>query len=155
MTVTDSQRSAARFVGAAYLFAIPLSLFSELYVFSHLLDGGSLAQTAHNIVAHERLFRLGTASNFLAFAADGVLIAALYLVLGPINRGLALLGLVWRVIETAILYVALLYDMQAVKLLDATPYLVGTPPAELAMLARLALSGHGAAYNFALVLADY
>src|SRR5213080_4923991 len=102
----------------------------------------SVARTAQNIIAHQRLFRLGTASNFLAFACDGVLITALYLVLSPVNRGLALLGLVWRAIETALLFVALLYDMQAARVLSSAPYLAGTPPAELAMLARLALSGH-------------
>jgi hypothetical protein len=153
MTITDSQRIAARLVGAAYLAAIPLSLFAELYVFSHLLDAGSVTQTAHNIAAHQRLFRLGTASNFLAFAADGVLIVALYLVLSPVHRGLALLGLVWRIIETGLLFAALLYDMQVMKLLGDTPYFASTPPAQLAEQARLALSGHGAAYNFALVLA--
>ena len=153
MTITDSQRIAARFVGAAYLFALPTSMFAELYVFSQLLDAGSVTQTAHNIAAHQRLFRLGIASNFLAFAADGVLITALYLVLGPVSRGLATLGLVWRTIETALLFVALLGDMQVTKLLGATPYLAAMPPDQLAMQARLALSGHGAAYNFALVLA--
>jgi hypothetical protein len=153
LALSREEQMAARIAGAAYLFAIPLSIFSEFYVFGRLLDPQSLAVTAQRIASQQLLFRLGTASNFIVFVTDGVLISALYLVLRRIDRNLALLALVWRVIETALLFVALLYDMQAIKLLGGTAYLSGADPNELALLARLAISGHSAAYGFALVLA--
>src|SRR5260370_6199545 len=93
-TIDESQHKAAKVVGWAYLLAIPPAVFAEA------------AASASNITAHERLFRLGTASNLGAFALDVVVITALYVVLQPVNRNLALLAAFWGVSETAILVVA-------------------------------------------------
>src|SRR5437016_12355253 len=104
----DTQRTAARVVGAAYVVALIPAVFAEFYVRGQLVVSGNAAQTALNIVAHERLFRLGIASNLAVFAIDVVLFAALYVVLKPVNRSLALLALGWGLIETASLVVAAL-----------------------------------------------
>ncbi|MBV8798868.1 MAG: DUF4386 domain-containing protein [Alphaproteobacteria bacterium] len=150
---TRSERLAARLAGAAYLIALPLSFFSEFYVLGAVIDPNSMSETAHRLQEHQQLFRLGTASNFLVFVADGVLIASLYWVLRRVNPFAALLALVWRVLETALLFAALVFDAQAARLMGGSSYLSGQSPTQLALLARLAISGHGAAYNFALVLA--
>src|SRR5713101_1992389 len=104
--IDESQRRAARVVGLAYLLAIPPALFAEAVA------------AAPNLTAHERLFRLGTASNLAAFALDVVLITALYVVLKPVNRNLALLATFWGLIETAILVVATLSDLEALRVLS-------------------------------------
>ena len=91
-TIDESQRKAARVVGFSYLFALPPAIFAEFYVRTQLIAFGSAAQTARNIMAHERLFRLGTASNLTVFAINVVLIIALYVVLMPVNRSLAFAG---------------------------------------------------------------
>src|SRR6266516_3320576 len=75
-TIDESQRKAARVVGFAYLFALPPAIFAEFYVRTQLIAFDSAAQTARNIMAHERLFRLGTASNLTVFAVDVVLVLA-------------------------------------------------------------------------------
>ena len=67
LDTTDAQRTAAKFVGAAYLAAIPLAFFSNLYVPGQLVVATDAAATAQNIVAHERLARLGVGSDLLAF----------------------------------------------------------------------------------------
>src|SRR5207237_3309136 len=102
-TIDESQRKAATVVGFSYLFALPPAIFAEFYVRARLIVFDNAAQTARNIMAHERLFRLGTASNLTVFAVDVVLIVALYVVLKPVNRGLALLATGWGLIETATL----------------------------------------------------
>ena len=140
-TVDGSQRKAARVVGWAYLLAIPPAIFAEA------------AATAGNVVAHERLFRLGTASNLAAFALDVVLITALYVVLKPVSRNLALLAAFWGVIETAILIVATVNDLEALRILSGAEYLQAFGPDRLQALARMSISAHGAAYNVGLVLA--
>src|SRR5207237_6512752 len=94
------------------------------------------ADTARNIVAHERLFRLGTASNLTAFAIDIILITALYVVLKPINRNLALLAAFWGLIETAIFVVMLLNDFEVLRLLSGADYLRVFEPDRLQALAR-------------------
>src|SRR6202011_448664 len=88
-TIDESQRKAATVVGFSYLFALPPAIFAEFYVRTQLIAFDNAAQTAQNIMAHERLFRLGTASNLTVFALDVVLIIALYVVLMPVNRSLA------------------------------------------------------------------
>jgi hypothetical protein len=79
-TIDESQRKAATVVGFSYLFALPPAIFAEFYVRTQLIVFDNAAQTARNIMAHERLFRLGTASNLTVFAIDVVLIIALYVV---------------------------------------------------------------------------
>ena len=80
-TADATQARAARVVGFTYLAALPLAVFAEFYVSGKLIAENSAAATAANIIAHERLFRLGIASNLLVFSMDVVLITALYVVL--------------------------------------------------------------------------
>ena len=109
-TIDESQRKAANVVGFTYLFALVPAIFAEFYVRSQLVVFDNAATTALHIVTHERLFRLGIASNLTAFAIDVALITALYVVLKPVHRSLALLAAGWGLIETAILVVVTLSD---------------------------------------------
>jgi hypothetical protein len=149
----DTQRTAARVVGAAYLIALVPAVFAELYVRGHLVVAGNAAQTALNIVAHERLFRLGIASNLAVFAIDITLITALYMVLNPINRSLALLALGWGLVETAILVVATLSDFNVLRILSGAEYLNVFELDRLQTLARLSVGTHADVYNVGLVFA--
>jgi hypothetical protein len=151
--VDESQRKAARVVGFSYLLALPPAVFAEFYVRTRLIAFDNAAQTAQNIVAHERLFRLGTASNLTVFAIDAVLIMALYVVLMPVNRTLALLATGWGLIETAILIVVTLSDFAVLRILSGADYLRAFEPNHLHALARLSVSAHADAYNVGLVLA--
>ena len=83
-TIDESQRKAATVAGFSYLFALPPAIFAEFYVRTQLIAFDNVAQTARNIMAHERLFRLGTASNLTVFAVDVVLIVALEIYGAPI-----------------------------------------------------------------------
>src|ERR1700730_11105849 len=152
-TIDESQRKAARVVGFAYLFALPPAIFAEFYVRTQLVAFDNAAQTARNIMAHERLFRLGTASNLTVFALDVVLIISLYVVLMPVNRSLALLATGWGLIETAILVVVTLSDFDVLRILSGADYLHAFEPNRLQAMARLSVSAHADVYNVGLVLA--
>src|SRR5204863_4141477 len=154
ITIDESQRKAAKVVGFSYLFALPPAIFAEFYVLGRLLVYNNAADTARNIMTHERLFRLGTASNLTVFAIDIVLITALYVVLKPVNRHLALLAAFWGLIETAIFVVTLLNDLEALRLLSSgADYLRVFEPDRLQALARASISAHGAGYGVGLVFA--
>lgn len=152
-TIDQSRRKAAKVVGLAYLLALPPAIFAEFYVRAQLIAFDNAAQTARNIMAHERLFRLGTASNLTVFAVDVVLIIALYVVLKPVNRSLALLATAWGLIETASLVVVTLGDFDVLRILSGADYLHAFEANQLQALARLSVGAHGAAYNVGLVLA--
>lgn len=90
LPIDETQRKAARVVGFTYLFALVVAVFAEFYVRFTLVVPGNAAQTAQNILEHEGFFRLGVVANLTVFAADVVLITALYVVLRPVAPNLAL-----------------------------------------------------------------
>jgi len=151
--IDASQRTAAKIVGLMYLLAIPPALFAEFYVSSQLIDYHDVTATARNIMAHGTLFRLGIASNLSVFAIDAVLITALYVVLNPVGRTLALLAAFWRLVETAVLVVATQNDFDVLRLLSGADYLRVFDADRLQALARLSIGAHGAGYNVGLVFA--
>ncbi|HMH32817.1 MAG TPA: DUF4386 domain-containing protein [Puia sp.] len=152
-TIDDSQRKAAKVVGFAYLFALVPAIFAEFYARGHLIVFDNAAQTAQNIVEHERVFRFGIASNLTVFAVDIALITALYVVLKPVNRMLALLAAGWGLIETAILVVVTLNDLDVLRILSGADYLHAFEVSQLQALARLSIGAHDATYNVGLVFA--
>src|SRR5439155_22002458 len=99
-------------------------LFAEFYVRfpSSLVVSGDAAKTASNIITNERLYRIGIANNIITFAIDVVLIWALYVLLRPVNRYLALLAVFFRLIETTIACVAIITSYVAMQFIsDADP----------------------------------
>jgi len=151
--IDGSRRQAAKVVGFSYLLALVPAIFAEFFARGRLVVADDAARTAMNIVAHERLFRLGIASNLAVCAIDIALITALYLVLSPVHRRLALLATGWGLIETAILVVATLTDLDVLRILSAAPYLKAFEVDRLQALARLSIGAHGAAYAVVLVFA--
>jgi len=150
MTTTAPERSlknAARVVGFTYLFSMATAMFSEFYIRSHLIDYDNAAATAHNIVAHERLFRLGIAFDLLVVMSDIALITALYVILKTVNRNLALVAVFWRLMETSIHTVMTLDSFSALRLLSGARYLQVIETDRLQALARLAIGGQGAAFD--------
>jgi hypothetical protein len=149
--VDETQRRAARVVGFVYLFVLAPALFAEFYVPSRVIDYNDAAETARNIVAHERLFRLGIASSLVVFAADVVLVTAGYVVLEPVNRHLALLAAFFRLLETTILVVVTLSDFSVLRVLSGAEYLRPFEADALQALARLSIAAHSDAYNVGLL----
>jgi hypothetical protein len=145
------ERLWARIIGFSYVFALAPAIFAEFYVGGKLISSDAIV-TAQNIIAHERLFRLGLASNLLVFAADILLVTALYVVLERVNRRLALLAAFFRLIETTILIVAVLNDFYVLRLLSGSTYLSALSSDTLAALARLSIGAHGSTYGVGLLL---
>ncbi len=152
-TVDESQHKAAKVVGFAYLFALVPAIFAEFYARGHLIVFDNAAQTAQNIVEHEMVFRLGIASNLTVFAVDIALITALYVVLKPVNRSLALLAAGWGLIETAILVFVTLNDLDVLRILSGAVYLQAFEVNQLQALASLSIGAHDTTYNVGLVFA--
>ena len=145
--IDEAQRTAAKVVGAAYLLAMATAVFAELYIPSRLLVTGDVAGTARNIAAHQQLFRFGIVADLVTFAADLILIAALYVVLSPVSKGLALLATLWRLIETSTMVAATVNNLEVLRLLKGGGYLGAFDTTHLQALARLSIHTHGAGYN--------
>ncbi len=150
-TIDESQRKAARVAGFTYLFAMLTATFAEFYVRAHLIVYGNAAETARNIMAHERLFRLSIASNLITYAADVVLLVAIYVILKPVNRSLALLAAFWRLVETSIMVVITLNSFAVLRVLSGADYLRVFEADRLQAFATLSIGAEGAGYNVGLM----
>jgi len=99
--VAESQRTA-RIAGLLYLLTMITANFAEFYVRGRLVVAGNATQTARNIAEFSQLFRIGIACDLFTLAATVGLLVALYLILKPINRPLALLAALWWLVECSI-----------------------------------------------------
>lgn len=131
-----SQSKAARLAGLLYLIAMATGLFAEFYVHfpSTLIASGDAAKTAGNIMANERLYRVGIANNIITFGIDVVLIWALYILLRPVNRNLALLAVFFRLVETTMACVAIINYFVAMQFVSDADHLKAFDPNQLQAL---------------------
>ncbi|HEY6273973.1 MAG TPA: DUF4386 domain-containing protein [Terriglobales bacterium] len=92
-----------------------------------------------------RPFRFGIVSNLITFTACVILTVALYVVLKPVGRNLALLAAFWRLAEAPVFAVVTLTDFAALWLLHGPDFLRPIGDQQL-QLARLLVNMHADAY---------
>src|SRR5215469_16717694 len=102
MTFTEHPRLLARVAGAFYLIITAFALFAYLYVRGHVIVLGNMAQTASNILAHERLYRLGGAAAVVVVVCNLPLGWILFELLKVVNSRLALLALLFITVSATI-----------------------------------------------------
>ena len=137
-SVDESQRKSARVAGFAYLITLVTVVYANIGIHDRLIVGSN-AETARNILAHERLFRIGIAGDLIYCAGVIVLLAALYVILKPVDRGLALLAAFWRFVFVSMWLVMTLNLFSALRLLSDPDYSRAFDAAPLQALASLYL----------------
>ncbi len=151
-TKEAAQARAARLAGAMYIITMATAIFGESFVRGSLIVRGDATQTAQNIIGSERLFRISVATDLVTFTGVVVLVWALYVLLRPVDRNLALLAVFLRLVEVAIVYVATLFSLVALVLLSGADYLKTFDASQLHSLARVAISAQGTGLNLGFVL---
>jgi uncharacterized protein DUF4386 len=121
--IDDPQRTAARVAGFTGLFTMAIVVFANFRIHERLIVAGNAAETARNIMAHERLFRVGIACGLIYCVGLVVLLTALYVILKPVNRGLALLAAFWRLVYALMWILMTLNLFEALRLLSGADYL--------------------------------
>jgi hypothetical protein len=149
--IDSAQRTAARIVGLLYLVQMATGIFGQ-YVRDQLIVRGDAVKTAQNIIGAERLFRFSVAGDLITYILVIVLIWALYVLLRPVSKNLALLGVLFRLTENAILCVATINSLIVLKLLNGSDYLKTFPANQLNSLATLVLGVQGLAMNVGFIL---
>jgi hypothetical protein len=139
-TIDTSQRNAARVAGFSYLITFATVVYVNFGIHRRLIVANNAAETARNILAHERLFRIGIAGDLIYCAGVVVLLTALYVILKPVNQGLALLAAFWRFVWVLTWLVMTLHLFDALRLLHGADYLRVWEAERLQALARLSLS---------------
>lgn len=139
--IDAAQRKAVRIAGVAFLLTMAIVIAVNFGINMRLLVAGNATDTARNILAHERLFRIGLAGNLIYSAGLIILLSALYVVLRKVDEGLALLAAVCRLVFAATWTLVVLNGFSALRLLHGADYLrpLGLDGAQA--LARFYLSG--------------
>ncbi|HMD98243.1 MAG TPA: DUF4386 domain-containing protein [Terriglobia bacterium] len=138
-TIDESQRKAAKVAGFAYLITFATVVYVNFGIHDRLIVEDN-AETARNILAHERLFRVGIVGDLFYCAGVVVLLTALYVILKPVSRGLALLAALWRLVWVLMWLAMTLHLFDALRLLSGAGYSRALEAGQLQALARLYLS---------------
>ena len=135
--IDNSQRTAAKVAGISGLLTVAIVVFANYVLLNPLIVPGNAVETARNIVAHETQFRI-TAVCFLIYSAGVVvLLAALYLILRPVNQGLALVGALFHLVFALLWLLTTLNMLAALRHLGSASYLQVFEADRLQTLARL------------------
>lgn len=135
-----SHHQAARLAGAAFLVALAIVVLANYGISFRLVVPGEAAATARNIQAHETLFRLNIACDLIYAVTLLAQVAALYVILRPVQKTLALVAALSRLIFALMWAITALNMLGALRILGTAAYLPAFAPSQLQALARLHLS---------------
>ncbi len=135
----DSFRSYARPAGAAYLLIILFGISAEMGLRGTLIDWTSAEATASAISGHLDLYRLSIGADMIMAICDVILAVLLYRMLRPVDETMALMAMIFRLMQMAIVGGSAMYLFQAEQVMAAGGDI-------LAPLAR-----HAAAYDLGLL----
>jgi Domain of unknown function (DUF4386) len=131
-----SPRQLARTAGALYLINIILGAFA-IGLVPAMLIVPDMAATAHNIQAHELLYRLGLAAHLVVTVTNVPLAVIFYDLFKVVNRRLALLDVCFTLVATSVETAGLLSQFTPLVLLGSGSYARALPPAQVQALAHL------------------
>ena len=103
LKVETSTQIYARIGGVLYLILILAGMFGEIFVRGKLIVAGDATATASNIMASRLLWRIGIATDLIMHVLDIPIMLIIYILLRPVNKNLALLALLFNLIQTAVL----------------------------------------------------
>ncbi len=146
-----SPRLLARTAGALYLINIVFGAFA-IGLVPAMLIAPDLATTAHNIQAHQLLYRLSLAAHVLVTMTNVPMAVIFYDLFKVVNRRLALLDVFFTLVATSI-EAAGLFSQFTPLVLGGKPYAGAVPVAQLQALAHL--PGDLAPVNYSIYGAFY
>lgn len=119
---TLKQHKAAKVAGISYLLVLLVPMIPMVLIDPKITVSGDTLATLKNIYSNQLLFNINNAVSLLMFTGVVVLALALYQLLKPVNKQLAQLGLVWRLIEAIVGVIAVLCSLFALKLLNGNNF---------------------------------
>lgn len=145
-----TQARAARIAGVLYVVTNATAV-AALLIRSSVAGSGDLAAISQNILSGERLYRLSVVLDLITVAGVIGLFWALYVLLRPVNKDMALLAVFFRIMENAVLAVTAITMLLALRILAAPEHMSSFDAAQLASLSRVVRSSHGLGFNVGFV----
>jgi hypothetical protein len=145
-----SLRFRARMIGVVYLLYFVTAILGEFFL-KGLVVADNAAATAHNILAHEALFQLGSAVGLIATALYIVLAALFYELFRPVNRSLSLLAAFFSLTGCAIQAFGGIFQLASLAALQRASYPSVFDIAQAQALSMLFLKLHAQVASISLV----
>ena len=150
-TVQTSPQVYARIGGFLYLMIIIAGALGEIFIRGKLIVSGNAISTANNIMASQSLWRIGIAGDLLMHVCDIPLILIFYVLLKPVHKNLALLAVLFNLIQTAVLVANKLNLLMPLFLLGNADYMKAFEPNQLSALTYLFVKAHDYGFGIGLV----
>jgi hypothetical protein len=136
--------------GVFYLLTIVAGVIAQALISERLVVVGDAATTAANILAHERLFRLGFTVYLIEMACQIVMTGLFYDLMKPVNGSVAMLSAVFSYVGCGIKTLSRLFYLAPLLVLGGAPYLRVFTADQLQALALLFLRVNDQAAGIAL-----
>lgn len=149
-SLINVKNNTTKIAGITYALIIIIATFPPI-----IFDIGSLLKAenaADNLLGQEGIFRVAIAVEFLMFVLVMVLSWALYVLLKPVNKNIALLGLIFRFGEALLGCVVIMFYFTVLLLLSGAEFLKAFEPTQLQALSHFFLKLSGVGYNILLFI---
>ncbi|MES1224945.1 MAG: DUF4386 domain-containing protein, partial [Bacteroidota bacterium] len=153
--ITISPQVYARAGGIAYLIIIVAGLMGELFIRDKIIVSGDAAATAANIEHSNLLWRIGIAGDLLMHVCDLIVVLAFYVLLKPVHRYLALLAMLFTLIQTAVLVANKMNLLMPLFLLNDAASLKTFSPDQLNALSYVFTKAHGYGFGVGLIFFSF
>ncbi|MFX1513493.1 MAG: DUF4386 domain-containing protein [Promethearchaeota archaeon] len=143
LTATNSELSPvklAKAAGIAYFLMIINAIFAQYFVRETLIIPGNAIKTATNITDSEMLFRMAVAAYLIILTLDVLLAWLFYILFKPVNKDLALLSSIFRLIYSAINGINQVFFLLALEVLGDADYMTALGPGQSQALAMTFLN---------------
>ena len=147
----NSNSKAVKVAGFMFLFAFIVPTLNWAFVLSKFIVADNVMATAQNIMANDLLFRVGITIELIMSMGLIVLATALYMILKPVNRNLALLALFWKMAEAILVASIVLISFTALQFLNGEAYLTAFTAEQLQTPIGFLLNKHTAMYSIPMV----
>jgi uncharacterized protein DUF4386 len=137
--IEASPRLYARPAGFLYLIVIVGGIFAELFVRGRLVVHGDAAATAHNILAHQMLYRWGFVVELFYCVCNVPLTVIFYNLFKVVNRNVTLMMVILDLVVNTIESISLLGHYAPLLLLGGGPHLSAFTPEQLQALAYVSV----------------
>lgn len=135
-----SPRWKARIAGVFYLISGMAYSFADGNVRGKLVVTGDAAATAHNILTHLTLYRLGFAAGMASIVFYITVTLLLFYIFKPVNQNISLLAAFFSLAGCTIQAVITVFHLAPLIVLSGSPYLTAFKTEQLQALALVFLN---------------
>ena len=141
----------ARIGGLAYLIIIVAGAMGEIFIRSKMIVPGNAIATTQKISASPLLWRIGIFGDLVMHVFDLVVGIVYYTLFKRVNKSLALLSLLFGLIQTAVLVANKMNLLVPLFLLDDASYLKAFNLQQLQALSFLSIKTHEYGFGVGLI----